>query len=383
METTDADGNVLVTRDQGTSGDTAIENQYTYDAFGNVTEERHSDGSKISYTYDAKDRVSEKVQIDAGGNTKYKTVYTYYDNDLVKEMYDYKVSGSSQTLYHYVYNTYDGLKRLNAQAEVNGSSVPSDLAPYTTVYTYDLKDRLTAVSYGSACGSEVDGITYAYNGSRLNDLYVKIGSSYLAKHYTYDSAGRVATVADYYNFRANDTANYILLTYTYDALGRVSDMTYTKSGGTIEQHSYAYDKNSNIVKEHNVNTASGLDEVREYTYDNLGQLKTSDIKDRVTTTTIVEGEADEDGNPTTATKTEVTETDKLQTSYTYDSVGNRTKKTENGTATSYTYNGLNQLISESGGGASLTYSYDRNGNQTGITGTAGGQQRQQDIYLYP
>ena len=58
--------------------------------------------------------------------------------------------------------------------------------------------------------------------------------------------------------------------------------------------------------------------------------------------------------------------------YAYDSVGNRTKKTENGTATSYTYNGLNQLLTESGGGANLTYSYDANGNQTGITGTAAG-----------
>ncbi len=81
-----------------------------------------------------KDRVSEKTQYAADGTAKYKTVYTYYADDQVKEMYDYKVSGSSQTLYHYVYNTYDGLKRLKSTAEVSGSSIPSDLSPYTITY---------------------------------------------------------------------------------------------------------------------------------------------------------------------------------------------------------------------------------------------------------
>ncbi len=202
---------------------------------------------------------------------------------------------------------------------------------------------------------------------------MKIGSgSYLAKRYTYDSAGRVSTVADYYNFRAGDSTSCILLTYTYDAFGRVIDMKYTKGGETIEEHSYEYDKNSNIVKEHNVNTASGLDEIREFAYDDLSQLKHSVIKNRTTTTTEVEGEADAEGNPTTTIKTEVREQVAKETDYTYDSVGNRTKKVENGTATSYTYNGLNQLLTEKDSNVNLTYSYDANGNQTGITGTAGG-----------
>ena len=49
--------------------------------------------------------------------------------------------------------------------------------------------------------------------------------------------------------------------------------------------------------------------------------------------------------------------------YTYDSVGNRTKKTENGTAASYTYNGLNQLISES----DCLYTEDLKGSTAGPT----------------
>ena len=367
--------NTISTADYGASGDnlSAIETTASYDAFGNIIEERRANGSKTLYSYDAKNRVTEKRQYNAAGAEKYRTVYTYYGNDLLKEMYDYKVSGTSLRLYHYVYNTYDGLNRLTSQAEVSGSSVPSDLSPYTVTYTYDLKDRLSAVSYGSASGSEVDGMIYHYSGNMLTDVSVKIGSNtYLAKAYTYNADGSVQTVKDYYNFRNGDTANYLLLSYSYDAFGRVTDLQYSKAGEKVEQHSYAYDKNSNIIRESNFNTFSELDEIRSYTYDNLNQLTDSVFKNIITETVTVEGEADEDGNPTTTTQTVTREEEALTTSYAYDIVGNRIQKVENGAATNYTYNSLNQLMSEKGTGTNLTYSYDENGNQTGITGTSGG-----------
>ena len=296
--------NTISTADYGASGDnlSAIETTASYDAFGNIIEERRANGSKTLYSYDAKNRVTEKRQYNAAGAEKYRTVYTYYGNDLLKEMYDYKVSGTSLRLYHYVYNTYDGLNRLTSQAEISGSSVPSDLSPYTVTYTYDLKDRLSAVSYGSASGSEVDGMIYHYSGNMLTDVSVKIGSNtYLAKAYTYNADGSVQTVKDYYNFRNGDTANYLLLSYSYDAFGRVTDLQYSKAGEKVEQHSYAYDKNSNIIRESNFNTFSELDEIRSYTYDNLNQLTDSVFKNIITETVTVEGEADEDGNPTTTT----------------------------------------------------------------------------------
>ena len=59
--------------------------------------------------------------------------------------------------------------------------------------------------------------------------------------------------------------------------------------------------------------------------------------------------------------------------YSYDLVGNRVEKTENGINTSYIYNGLNQLTSETTDGNTLTYSYDLNGNQIGITGSVNGE----------
>ena len=214
---------------------------------------------------------------------------------------------------------------------------------------------------------------YHYSGTMLTDVSVKIGSNtYLAKAYTYNKDGSVQTVKDYYNFRNGDTANYLLLSYSYDAFGRVIDLQYSKAGEKVEQHSYAYDKNSNIIRESNFNTFSELDEIRSYTYDNLNQLTDSVFKNIITETVTVEGEADEDGNPTTTTQTVTREEEALTTSYAYDIVGNRIQKVENGAATNYTYNSLNQLMSEKGTGTNLTYRYDENGNQTGITGTSGG-----------
>lgn len=381
-ETADANENVLSTRDQGTGGVSAIETVNSYDAYGNVLETTQASGSKIKYTYDAKDRVSEKIQYAADGSVAYKTVYTYYSNDLIKETYDYKVSESGQTLYHYVYNTYDGLKRLKTTAEVNGSSIPADLAPFTITYTYDLKDRITAINYGSASGSEVDGVLYNYAGSRLVDIQVKIdGTTYLAKSYTYHANGSVQTVKDYYNFRKGDTTNYVLLTYDYDRLGRVAVMDYTKGGQTIEKHAYSYDKNGNILRERNINVLSGIDEVREYVYDYRNQLTASTVKNVITETVTVEGEADEDGNPTYTTQTVTREVIVLQTTYEYDAVGNRTRKTENNAATAYTYNGLNQLTAEKASGTDLTYTYDADGNQAKVSGSVSGSSVNK-IYSY-
>lgn len=145
-------------------------------------------------------------------------------------------------------------------------------------------------------------------------------------------------------------------------------MVYTKDGQAIERHLYSYDKNNNIVREENTNSFENLNEVRYYEYDYKGELTSSVIKDFVTTYREVEiGEADDDGNVLTTTEAVTEETERLTTSYTYDKVGNRTKKVENGVTTSYTYNGLNQLTAESGV-SNLTYTYDANGNQISVTG---------------
>ncbi|MGN0691695.1 MAG: RHS repeat-associated core domain-containing protein, partial [Oscillospiraceae bacterium] len=81
-----------------------------------------------------------------------------------------------------------------------------------------------------------------------------------------------------------------------------------------------------------------LDRTVEYTYDSLYRLTSETITDENGTTVYT---------------------------YAYDSVSNRTLKTENGAETAYVYNSLNQLVSDS----DTSYEYDLNGNLVRVIGT--------------
>ena len=55
--------------------------------------------------------------------------------------------------------------------------------------------------------------------------------------------------------------------------------------------------------------------------------------------------------------------------YGYDSVGNRTTRTLDGTTVTYTYDDNDKLTSTSGGGQSASFGYDNNGIMTSVSGT--------------
>ena len=119
----------------------------------------------------------------------------------------------------------------------------------------------------------------------------------------------------------NGTAVYTQKTYEYDVFDRVTSIT-TSSGedtaGVKEQHTYTYDKNSNITSEKIVNnypteTADRVNETRTYTYDKLNRLKTSSVTNHITQAVI-------------------------NTEYAYDKVGNCTSIVKDGQTTWNSYN---------------------------------------------
>ena len=348
-EISDANGNVIKTTDKGTSGDTAIESAYEYDARGNLVKEIHSAGDYITYSYDSFGRVTEKQQYSSAGVQLYRTVYTYYSGlNLVKDMKDYEAG----TLYRHTYYEYDSLGRISAKAESNSEMTDAEKSAKAVSYTYNLRGEVTGTGYGSSltniAAGEISGTRYEYNSyGQLTGVYVKKGTSeYKVKEYSYNPDGNVMQVKDFYNYTSG-TGQYIALSYSYDAYGRVTAMVYTDSNGAvIEKHEYAYNRNGQVVKETNLNNVSvnPVNETRSYTYDYMGNLLKSEITGSTNVTTL----------------------------YTYDKVGNRLTKKQNNVTTTYTYNGLNQLTGENGGGNSLSYVYDANGNQIRITGTADG-----------
>ncbi len=360
VEVSDASGNTVSISDNGKQSEniTAIASQFEYDGAGRVTKETKTSGEYITYSYDSSGRLTERSEFTNSGTELTRTVYTYSGTtENIQSMSDYRIEKGSPVLYHYEEYGYDDLGRMTSKAEINGDTVPSDLSPYTVSYSYDIHDNITSIAYGSAIPTEISSINYTYSGERATSVSAVIDSAeYLLKEYTYTDWGAVETVKDYYDFRTSGTAKYILLTYGYDRLTNVSEMVYTKEDETvIESHGYSYDKAGKIITEENYSSQNDLNEIRRFEYDSLGRLVLSDIKD------IVEESGTE------------TEENKLITEYSYDKVGNRLTKRENGEETAYVYNGLNQLITETKGTDTLTYSYDLNGNQISVTGTIEGE----------
>ena len=128
-------------------------------------------------------------------------------------------------------------------------------------------------------------------------------------------------------------------------------MSYADSSSLstiLEQYTYGYDKNSNIISETIINNYPAkqeerVNETRTYAYDSLNRMIISKRTDNISQTVS-------------------------NASYTYDKVGNCTKSVEDGVTTYSTYNSLNQLVyrdvSKNGARVGLTfYSYDANGNQ--------------------
>ncbi len=360
VEVSDASGNAVSISDLGKQSETIspIVSQFEYDGAGRVTKETKTSGEYITYSFDSSGRLTERSEFTSLNTELTRTVYSYVGTtENILSMSDYRIESGSPVLYHYEEYSYDNLGRMISKAEINGASVPSELAPYTVSYSYDIHDNITGIAYGSAIPTEISSINYTYSGERLTSVSAVINNvEYILKEYTYTDWGAVDTVQDYYDFKTSGTSKYILLNYGYDRLTNLSEMVYTKEDNTvIESHSYSYDKAGKIITEENYSSQNDLNEIRRFEYDSLGRLVMSDIKDTV----------EESGT--------TSEENKLITEYSYDKVGNRLTKTENGEETAYVYNGLNQLLTETKGTDTLTYSYDSNGNQTGVTGTSDGE----------
>jgi RHS repeat-associated protein len=133
--------------------------------------------------------------------------------------------------------------------------------------------------------------------------------------------------------------------YTYDSLNRLTSLTNRKSDGSvISAYTYTLGPVGNRVQ-----VVENSGRTVAYTYDAVYRLTEERITDAVA------------GNRTI--------------DYSYDAVGNRLTKTDNGATTTYTYDGNDRLLSTSDG---TTYSYDSGGNMTGRTRASG----EQDTYQY-
>jgi len=178
-------------------------------------------------------------------------------------------------------------------------------------YQYDTMGNRTAII--------IDTDTTKYTFDKLNRLKTVTDPDGGVTSYTYDANGNRASVT---------YPNGTVAEYTYDSLNRLTKLFNHKSNGdTISCYTYTLGPAGNRVKvtEHTGRTV-------QYTYDATYKLVEEKIDD-----------------PDFGIRT---------ISYTYDPVGNRLTKNDDGVVTNYTYDNNDRLLTEN----NITYSYDNNGN---------------------
>jgi RHS repeat-associated protein len=399
---TDAAGNVTTYTPNANGKNTSVTDpnghttQFQYDAGDRVTRTTFHDGSFTTTTYDALGRKTQDT--DQLGRS---TTFTY---DFAGRLTRVTDAGSGQTSFTYDeagnrLTQTDALGRISrwdydAAGRVTRHTLPlgmfeaftydamgnqlsrTDFMGQTTTFTYDVNNRLSRTTYPD--GTFV-ALTYTPTGRRLTATDARGTMSYAydlrdrvtrITHpdgteltYTYDATGNVTSTAS----PAGTTAS------TYDAMSRLA--TVTDAGGGVTTYgydltgnrtsvvqptgirtNYTYDVVNRLTLLEHRSPADVLIESYAYTLDAKGRRTglveqpsgraityTYDLLSRLASETIVDAIA---GNKSLA--------------YTYDAVGNRLTKTEDGSTTNYGYDANDRLLSE---GLGIAYSYDDNGNQ--------------------
>ncbi len=375
---------------------------FTYNSMSRLTQVTYPDNSTTSFAYDNRGRRTSVT--DANSKT---TTYAYDDADRLTNVTDAatNVTGYGYDTESNLTNITDALGRMtsfayDAQGRVTTATFPSTLQEtytydavgnlltktdrkgQTIAYTYDVLNRLTRKQYPDS-----SGVDYTYDNLNRLTRVVDATGTY---DFTYDNLGRLTGTSTAYTFLPSRT---FTVSYSYDAASNRTSMTDPESGISSyvydplnrltsltnfqsQQFTFSYDalsRRTQLTRPNGVNTA--------YTYDNLSRLLSvlhqlgGNTIDGATYT------VDSVGNRTGKTNhlnsqiasfsydpiyqlTQVTMNAATTESYSYDQVGNRLSSLG---VSPYTYNSSNQLTSLPG----VTFTYDNNGNTTGKTDASG------------
>ena len=267
---------------------------YTYDLLGRRLTEYSADRGNSAYTYDLANNLLTKT--DGRGIT---TTYTY---DVLERPITKSLPNSIENVTYTYDNCAFGIGRLCYQTDESGS--------YT--YSYDAFGNLVQVnhtelgvnyftSYAYDDGNNLIGMTLP-SGRQIN--YLRDGVRRIMATYAIVNSNQTTIVANN-QYRVDGKivqstyGNGLSDTRNYDLQGRL----LSQSLGGVDNRTYTYDKNSNLV------TRNSTPQNSVYAYDALDRIVSDSIN---ATTPII---------------------------YTYDLNGNRVKKEQSGFQTEdYFYN---------------------------------------------
>ena len=294
-----------------------------------------NDGSYVKTSYDELDKSTD---LHYKFNGQRRDVYFHY-SDKDNLPLDVKFGTDSKYI---VENNYDELTRLKFKTY----TIPNTNSKINTSYSYvdwsSTENRTTGT---------VRGIDYAY---------VTGGLSTHDRWYTYDNVGNILTECSW----ISSTSKPVQESYTYDAKNQ---LVKHDSVSLNAIYTYEYDLGGNIKSKTIYNKDSGATSTINYIYGN------SAWGDELTS---YNGESivyDKIGNPTsyrgwgmTWQGRQLTKAVKDKTvTFTYDSEGIRTGKSDGTNTTKYLLNGT-QILAQKTGSTTLSFFYDQQGNRVGM-----------------
>ncbi|MDO4414656.1 MAG: S-layer homology domain-containing protein, partial [Erysipelotrichaceae bacterium] len=337
--------------------------RYAYDERSNLSEVIHADGNKVQYSYAENDQLASVT--DEIGNT---TSYQYSDDGNVTG-----ITYADGTSEKYTYSSDGAItqRTLRDGGKINISYGSDDL-PAEFSYADGSKTRYTYDDAGNVTSIEEDGeltsIKYDSNGNVTAIVYPD-GKTIA---YVYDGKNRLSSVTDSAGFttkyiydettgllrRMTDGEGNILAEYERDANGLITRQINGNGTSTV----YTYD-NGNVNSITLYQADGTVISSEKYTFDQMGNVSKKETLDG---TWNYEYDARNQLTKSTAP-------DGTVTSYIYDAAGNRTEVKINGSSTEYTTGSMNRYtqvgdnpvkwdqngsLTEFGG---QTYSYDTRG----------------------
>src|ERR1051326_7995528 len=289
-----------------------------------------------------------RKELPSGGNKRHRYTpaksTTYYTNGAVGNLTSIVYPVSSNIVF-----SYDPLNRLTDMFDAVGTTRYSYDAVGTTHYTYDSVGQL--LSEDGPWND--DTVSYSYANRRRTGLSVLApNSSPWAQSYAYDAANRltnIVTPAGAFGYAYDPISNQMVqaltlpngaaITNAFDANARLLATVLISSGlSTLNSHSYQLNQAGQRIQQ--MRTAGNY---VNYTYDNIGQLKT-------------------------AQGAEPDDSDRLNErfSYTYDKAGNLSNLVQNALTSFFKVNNLNELTTETNSG-SLTVAGTTTSAATNVT----------------
>ena len=302
--------------------------EYTYDKQGRLVTQTYEDGDTVTYKYDNNGALATVIDSATGVSTKY-----YYD--FTERLMKYVESGEDYS--HSVAYTYDLMNNLTGVVEtINGTE-------FTSTYGYNTDNVLTSVTNGAGSwnfGYDTYGRLIEINGGAFNRTY----------YYHTSTESKPTAQLSSISYPSSLTGQ--TYSYTYDDNGNI----LTASFGS-DTFSYVYDSQNQLIRENN----SRLGCTYTWSYDNAGNILSR------STYAYTTGEL---GSPTSVIQYSYEDlswgdlvTQIGSNAITYDEIGNMLTFG----ARSFTWEHGRQLASQTVNGSTWTYTYNTDGMRTSRT----------------